>query len=337
MQSFSDWVQFTVSSAVVILMLTIVILLLVGIVRKKQKRDEDTITIEHLNKKWESHAERLHATLMKPKEYKAFLKEKEESEKNKDKSTDQRRRVFVINFDGDPTASQCENMREQVTAIISVARPNDEVVVRLESPGGLVQSYGLAASQIGRLRSRNIQVTAAVDKVAASGGYMIACVANRIVAAPFAFIGSIGVIVGTPNLSRFLKKHEIDYVEQTAGDNKRNVSLFGELTDEKRGKLQEQLNLIHDLFKRHVAENRPQVDLTKVANGNVWPASEALKLQLVDELNTSDDLLLNLSKTADIYLLKTEEKQDLKTKLLKKFFASIKSQLASFNQPSGLF
>ncbi|MEN9529744.1 MAG: hypothetical protein RI932_1617 [Pseudomonadota bacterium] len=339
MQTFSDWIQFSVSSAVVILFLAIIVLLLVMLARRKPKPEEDTISIEHLNKKWESNADLMNAALLKPKEFKALLKQREKSEKEQEKeeSSSARKRVFVVDFEGDPGASQCQNLREQITTIISIARQQDEVVVRLESPGGVVHSYGLAASQIARLRSRNIYVTAAVDKVAASGGYMIACVANRIVAAPFAFIGSIGVIMGTPNLNRFLKKHEIDYVEQTAGENKRNVSLFGELTEEKRGKLKDQLNLIHDLFKKHVAEFRPQVDIAKVATGDVWPAAEALKLQLVDALNTSDDLLLEMSKTADIYLIKSEEKQDLKTKLLKKFFTSVKSEWAALTQSSGIF
>ena len=327
MQTFADWVQFSVAAAVVLLLLGIVVLLLVLILKKKAKSQEDGIEIEHLNQKWEQNADHLRTALLKPDELKSFHKERAKADKAKAKDPSQRRRVFVLDFEGDLAATQCNNMRDQITTITALAKPNDEVVVRIESPGGLVHSYGLAASQLARLRQRNIKVTACVDKVAASGGYMMACVANNIVAAPFAIVGSIGVVAGTPNLNRFLKKHDIDYVEQTAGESKRTISLFGELTDEKKAKQQQQLNLIHELFKKHIAENRPQVDISIVSTGEVWPASEALKLRLVDELCTSDDLLLRLGIEADIFLLKIEEKQDFKARLLKKFLGSMKMDL----------
>ena len=332
MQTFADWVQFSVAAAVVLLLLGIVVLLLVLILKKKAKSQEDGIEIEHLNQKWEQNADHLRTALLKPDELKSFYKERAKTEKAKAKEPSHRRRVFVLDFEGDLAATQCNNMRDQITTITALAKPNDEVVVRIESPGGLVHSYGLAASQLARLRQRNIKVTACVDKVAASGGYMMACVANNIVAAPFAIVGSIGVVAGIPNLNRFLKKHDIDYVEQTAGESKRTISLFGELTDEKKAKQQQQLNLIHELFKKHIAEHRPQVDISTVSTGEVWPASEALKLRLVDELCTSDDLLLRLGLDADVFLLKTEEKQDFKARLLKKFLGSMKMDLLDWTR-----
>lgn len=319
MQTFADWIQFSVSSAVVLLLLCVVVLLLVLILKKKNKTHEEQIEAEHLNKKWEKEADQLRLSLLNPPEVKVFLKERAKAEKEKSKTPTQRKRIFVIDFEGDPAATQCASMRDKITTVVAVARANDEVVVRIESPGGLVHSYGLAASQIARLRQRNIHVTACVDKVAASGGYMMACVANKIVAAPFSVVGSIGVIIGMPNLNRLLKKHDIDYVEQTAGENKRNVSLFGELTEDKKAKQQAQLNSIHELFKNHVAQFRPQVDISKVSTGDIWLGTDALKEKLVDEISTSDDLLLKLGEEADIYLLKSEEKMDFKTKLIKKF------------------
>ncbi len=229
----------------------------------------------------------------------------------------------MVDFEGDISASRNNSLRDQITALISICRPEDCVVVRIESVGGMVHAYGLASSQIARLTERKIHVTACVDKVAASGGYMMACVANRIVAAPFAIIGSIGAVSSIPNFHRLLKKYDVDYVEQTAGEHKRTISMFGELTDAGKTKHQEQLQVIHDLFKSHVAQYRPQLDIAAVATGEYWPAAVALKYALVDELRTSDDILIECGKEADVYLLKTEEPQDFKAKLMKQFFGMI--------------
>lgn len=321
MQSFADWVQFSVSAAVVVLLLILVSLVLVLLIKKKkEKTDADEISIEHLNQSWDDTAERLSMKMLEPDEVKQHLKEMKKNKTEKKRSD---KRVFVVDFEGDVAASQCNSLREQITALIKIIKKEDEVVIRIESTGGMVQSYGLAASQIARLRQRNIKVTACVDKVAASGGYMMACVADKIVAAPFAIIGSIGVVAGSPNLNRFLKKHDIDYVEQTAGESKRTVSLFGELTEDKKNKQQQQLNLIHSLFKNHVSEFRPSVDIESVATGEIWPASEALQRKLVDELKTSDDLLLQLASEAEIYALSSAVVQDWRAKLLKKFFGQV--------------
>ena len=321
MQNFADWVKFSVSAAVVLLLLVLVILFLVLLLKRKKIGVASTdINIENLNKKWEEAAERLRMSTLTPDQLKVFLKEKK---KKKDTPPTHDKSVFVLDFEGDIAASQCANLRDQITALIKIVQLNDEVVIRIESPGGMVQSYGLVASQVARLRSRNIKVTACVDKVAASGGYMMACVADKIVAAPFAIIGSIGVVAGLPNLNRFLKKHDIDYIEQTAGESKRTISLFGELTEDKKNKQQQQLNMIHSLFKKHVSQFRPSVNIDTVSTGEIWPASEALQLQLVDELATSDDLLLKYAETANVYLLSTEQPQDWKAKLMKKFMGHL--------------
>lgn len=329
MQSFADWVQFSVSAAVVLLLLTLVVLVLVLLIKKKKSSAESgDMSIEHLNKKWEAAADQLRMTILPPDQMKERLKEKK---KDKKEQKHHNKRVFVLDFEGDIAASQCTALREQITNLINLIQKDDEVVIRIESPGGMVPSYGLAASQIARLRERNIKVTACVDKVAASGGYMMACVASKIVAAPFAIIGSIGVVAGLPNLNRFLKKHDIDYVEQTAGESKRTISLFGELTEEKKHKQQQQLNLIHSLFKKHVVEFRPHVDIDLVATGEIWLASEALRLNLVDDLKTSDDLLLKLAESADVYLLSSEQPQDWRAKLLKKFMGQLSAWARLFS------
>jgi serine protease SohB len=345
MQTFADWVQFSVSAAVVLLLLTLVVLVLVLILKRTNKAEKSTLAIENLNASWKKTEDKLKSKIMPAKAFEALHKEQAKQEKEKEnqekkqkkkangkeKYTDNEKpRVFVIDFDGDIGATRNTVLREHITAIIAVCRPQDEVVVRIESPGGMVHAYGLASSQIARLTERKIKVTACVDKVAASGGYMMACVANRIVAAPFSIIGSIGAVSAAPNFHRLLKKHDIDYIEQTAGEHKRTLSLFGEITEAGKAKHQEQLNLIHRLFKDHVAKNRPNVDLNAVATGEYWPASVALELGLVDELRTSDDLILELGKEADVYLLKTEEQQDLKTKLMKQFLGMITNSKLPF-------
>lgn len=223
----------------------------------------------------------------------------------------ERRRVFVLNFHGDIKASAVDNLREEITSVLTVARPADEVVVRLESSGGMVHAYGLAASQLARIRTRDIPLTVTVDKVAASGGYMMACVANRILAAPFAVIGSIGVIGQLPNFNRFLKKHDIDFEQMTAGEYKRTLTLLGENTEKARDKFKAELEDTHALFKDFIRRFRPDLDLTKTATGEHWYGEHARELALVDELKTSDDYLMELSSSADMLEVNYSEKRGL--------------------------
>jgi serine protease SohB len=188
-----------------------------------------------------------------------------------------------------------------VSAIIAVAKPADEVVVRLESPGGGVPHYGLAAAQLTRLKEKKLKVTVCIDRVAASGGYMMACVADRIVAAPFSIIGSIGVVAQVPNVHRLLKKHDVDFEELTAGEFKRTVSVFGEITAKGRQKFVDQLDETHGLFKDFVKTQRPTLDVDKVATGEYWLAKRGLELGLVDSLGTSDDYLLGRVQDANVF------------------------------------
>ncbi len=202
-------------------------------------------------------------------------------------------RLFVIDFKGGLEAKEVSALREEVTAILAIARDEDEVLVRLESGGGVVHGYGLGASQLARIRERGLKLTVAIDKVAASGGYMMACVAEQIVAAPFAVVGSIGVVAQLPNFNRLLKKHDIDFEQHTAGEFKRTISLFGEIDDKARRKFQAELESVHRQFKEFIAEHRPVLDVARVATGEHWLAHEAKELGLVDELKTSDDYLLS--------------------------------------------
>lgn len=213
----------------------------------------------------------------------------------------QRLRLFVLDFQGDVHASQVAALREEITAVLMIATPQDEVVLRLENPGGLVHDQGLAASQLQRLTDRGVPLTVAVDKVAASGGYLMACVATKILAAPFAIVGSIGVISQTPNFHRLLDRHGIDYEQFKGGEHKRTVTLFGRTSQEDRARRTEEVQDVHELFKQFVAAHRPGLDLAQVATGQYWYGSRALELGLVDELMTSDDYLLDRRERADIF------------------------------------
>lgn len=234
----------------------------------------------------------------------------------RDKTEKQARRIYVLDFKGDLRASAVESLREEITALLALPDAPDEVVVRLESPGGLVPGYGLAAAQLRRVRERDIDLTVCVDTMAASGGYMMACVANRILAAPFAILGSIGVIAPVPNFHRALEKRDIDYEEFKAGQYKRTVSLLGENTEEGREKFQSDIEDLHALFKEFVKDNRPAIDLDKVATGEYWYGSRALAMNLADELKTSDDYLLEASREAAIFHLHWEPRRTLTQKLL---------------------
>ncbi len=262
------------------------------------REDTSEIEIKSLNDRYEDDDAHLRSALLDKKERKAFLK----ALKTRRKATKPDRRLFVLRFKGDLTASAVGRLGREVDALLSVARPGvDEVVTRLESPGGTVTGYGLAASQLRRFVSAKVALTVCVDQVAASGGYMMACVADRILAAPFALVGSIGVVAQVPNLNRLLKKNDIDFEEITAGEFKRTVSIFGEITPSGREHFKEKLDSTHEAFKSFVASCRPKVEVEKLGNGDVWLASEALELGLVDEISTADDYLFRARGAARLY------------------------------------
>ncbi|MCY4296040.1 MAG: protease SohB [Gammaproteobacteria bacterium] len=211
------------------------------------------------------------------------------------------KRLFVLRFKGDMAAEKVASLREEITAILSIAGEADEVLLCLESPGGMVHAYGLASSQLARIRKRGIPLTICVDKVAASGGYMMACLADKLIAAPFAIIGSIGVVLQLPNFHRVLRRNEIDYELITAGEFKRTLTVFGEVTDKARGKAQEDVDNIHGLFKNWVKEHRPAVDLGRIATGETWVGTQAMDLRLVDEIGTSDEKIVAACAERKVY------------------------------------
>jgi serine protease SohB len=273
---------------------------IIGIILKTRLSDKDKLTVKKLNEYYQNITDHLNQVILSKKQYKQHKKQKAAQAKQHIPE----KRIFVLDFQGDMKASALNGLREAITAIIQTATPKDEVLLRLESPGGLVSHYGLAASQLARLKEYNICLTVSVDKIAASGGYLMACVANRIIAAPFAIVGSIGVVTQFPNFNRFLKKHNIDFESLTAGEYKRTLTLFGENTEQDREKMKMQLEEVHNLFKQFIREHRPQVDVSQVATGEHWLAKQAIDLQLVDQLTTSDDYLLRACSQADIYHVK---------------------------------
>jgi serine protease SohB len=247
-------------------------------------------------------------------------KKEAKAEKKRDKAAakevSDRPRSFVINFKGDLKASAVPSLREEVSAVLDVAKDDDEVIVCLENHGGVVHEHGLAASQLARIRDREIPLTVCVDKVAASGGYLMACVASRIYVAPFAILGSIGVLAQIPNFNRLLDSHGIDFEQVTAGKYKRTVTMFGENTDEDRAKLKEELEDVHALFKAAVSKYRPDLDLDKVATGEHWYGTTALELGLADEIKTSDEFLIERAADRDLYQLTYRIKQPLQKRLM---------------------
>jgi serine protease SohB len=249
-------------------------------------------------------------------EWKAKQKDDKAIQKNHKKQKKRKPKAFVLDFLGDIKASAVPSLREEVTAILDVAKKNDQIILRLDNHGGVVHEHGLAASQLARIRQKKINLVVVVDKVAASGGYLMACVANKIYAAPFAILGSIGVIAQLPNFNRLLDNYGVDFEQVTAGQYKRNVTMFGKNTDEDREKLKEQLEEIHSLFKSSVNEYRPELNLDKVATGEYWYGKRALELGLIDEIKTSDELLLEMSKKYEIFSVKLKIKQPLKKRIM---------------------
>jgi len=218
-------------------------------------------------------------------------------------------------------------MRDEITALLSVAEPQDEVLLKLDNSGGIVHEHGLAASQLTRIKDASLTLTVSVDKVAASGGYMMACVADKIVAAPFAILGSIGVLAQLPNFNRLLDKAGIDFEQHTAGEYKRTVTMFGKNGEKEREKLKIDLQETHTLFRDFVSEHRSKLDIEKVATGEHWYGKQAIDLNLVDELKTSDELMIDALEEFDIYEISTEVKQGIQDRLFGGLFASVNSVL----------
>lgn len=296
--------------------IVVAIVIIIGVAATAgRKAAHEGLEVESINKKYRTLASALRKAVLKKDEQKKAAKQEKKLDKAAKQSPD-RPRSFVINFKGDLKASAVPSLREEVSAILDVASADDEVIVCLENHGGVVHEHGLAASQLARIRERNIPLSVCVDKVAASGGYLMACVASKIYAAPFAILGSIGVLAQIPNFNRLLDSHGVDFEQVTAGKYKRTVTMFGENTDEDRAKLKEELEDVHTLFKAAVGKYRPDLDLDKVATGEHWYGTMALELGLADEIKTSDELLTELALERDLYQLTYRIKQPLQKRLM---------------------
>jgi len=315
----SDYASFLAKTVTLVIAIVVVLVAIASMRGRGRRRGGGQLQVVKLNDFYKGLRERLEQSLLDKERLKVLRKEqaktlKKEAKQGKQKA-DGKPRVYVLDFDGDIKASATESMRHEITALLTLATAKDEVVLRLESGGGMVHSYGLASSQLARIRQAGIPLTICIDKVAASGGYMMACIGTRIISAPFAILGSIGVVAQLPNVNRLLKKHDIDFEVLTAGEYKRTLTVFGENTDKGREKFQQDLDITHELFKNFVASYRPQLQIDEVATGEVWLGMAALDNQLVDELKTSDEYLSERAKTAEVFHLHYAERKSLQERV----------------------
>lgn len=335
MEFLTEYGLFLAKVATVVIAIGIIVSMIVGASqRNKQGGDKGHLEITPLNQQFDDMSEAMLIATMdealqqseekklhkaKKKQAKLDKKQNKAESKKVDKGEIEevkaKSRVFVLSFNGNISASATSHLREEITAILTQATSNDEILIKLESPGGMVHSYGLASSQLDRIRKAQIPLTVCVDKVAASGGYMMACVADKILAAPFAIIGSIGVVAQMPNFNKVLKKHDVDYEILTAGKYKRTLTMFGENTTKGRKKFVEELEDVHELFKTHVSSRRPQVDIDSIATGETWYGSQALGMALIDDVQTSDEYLVSRIKEADVYEIAYVHKKKLQERL----------------------
>ena len=311
MEILTDYLIFLLKVFTIALAITIPMLIVIGS-SKSKGQTRGKLSITNLSNKFEEMGNAVKGSVMNPKELKKFNKEISKDKKKKDKGKDKANdSVFVLNFKGDIQASEVQKLKQEVNAILLSDTECKEVVIRVESGGGSAYAYGLCAAELKRLVDNEINLTVCIDKVAASGGYLMSCVATKIIAAPWAIVGSIGVIAQLPNFHRLLKKNSIDFEMHTAGAFKRTLTTLGENTDEGRNKFKSDLEDLHLIFKNFVKEQRPQVDTEIVATGETWQGDEAVKVGLVDSLETSDNYLIGLSKDAKLFEIEFVEKKNL--------------------------
>ncbi|MVF12421.1 protease SohB [Ketobacter sp. MCCC 1A13808] len=318
MEFLTNYGLFLAKALTVVIAIILVISVAAASAQSRQRRDhKGEIQVTVLNEFFEDLQDAIRHSVLSKDQLKELEKEYKKAEKAKKKQKDQTRkkRVFVLDFDGDTKATGVECLAQEITAVLTMAEPRDEVVLRLESPGGQVHAYGLASSQLERFSQKNIPLTVCVDKVAASGGYMMACTAKQIVAAPFAILGSIGVIAELPNFNKILKKYDVDYEIYTAGEFKRTVTMLGENTPEGKKKFVEEIEETHVLFKDLIKRNRPELNIEKVATGEHWYGNQCIERGLVDRIQTSDDYLYEASQNCDVYEVSYEVKKTVADRL----------------------
>ncbi|SQF98354.1 periplasmic protease [Paucimonas lemoignei] len=315
MEFLADYASFLAKTVTLVVAIVVVLVAIASLRGKGRRRSAGQLQVTKLNDFYKGLRERLEQSLFDKDRLKALRKEQAKSLKKDKKLAEPKPRVYVLDFDGDIKASATESLRHEITALLTLATDKDEVVLRLESGGGMVHSYGLASSQLARIRQAGIPLTICIDKVAASGGYMMACIGDKIISAPFAILGSIGVVAQLPNVNRLLKKHDIDFEVLTAGEYKRTLTVFGENTEKGREKFQQDLDITHDLFKNFVANYRPQLAIDEVATGEIWLGVAALDKQLVDELKTSDEYIGERAKTAEVFHLHHAQRKSLQQRM----------------------
>ena len=329
MEHLFEYILFFAKTITIVIAFVIPILVIAAVATRQRQHQKEHLEVNHVNRRYEVMSNTIDSAHLSKKVFKERIKkqkkERKSSAKQKSDESEDRGRIYVFKFEGDIEASEIDRLREEITAILTIEEPPNEVVIRVESRGGVVHGYGLAASQLKRIKDKNIQLTVAVDKVAASGGYLMACVADKIIAAPFAIVGSVGVLAQIPNFHRALEKHNIDYQEYTAGEYKRTVGMFSEPTEKGKAKFLEEIEDVHKLFKEFVQTNRPQVDVDQISTGEHWYGTRALDLNLVDELRTSDDYLLEAAENSDIYEIKYVRKEPLAERLHPAFAGLLKS------------
>ena len=306
-----DYGLFLAKLISIVLAVLVVLFIFFSLVTYAKSKSKVKLDVHKLNEKYKSYHRTLSIVINNRHELKQFLKSQKKEDKRKTGLKESRKRIFVLDFHGDIHASAVSALREEITAVLTTATSHDEVLLRLESGGGMVHSYGLAASQLQRIKDANIKLVTAIDKLAASGGYLMACVADRIIAAPFAVVGSIGVLVQLPNFHRYLQKKYIDFEQIMSCDYKRTLTLLGKNTKKGRAKVKEEVEQTHALFKSFIQAHRKHMDVDQVATGEHWYASKALDFKLVDELKTSDTYLLAASQNYDLFEVRYKQKSSL--------------------------
>ena len=325
MEFLYEYGLFVAKAVTLVIAFIVVVSTIVG-VASKQKHGKGQLEIVSISEQLKDITNYAKQVLLDKNALKKLAKEQKKEAKAKNKAKNKAKiteqgeesekfRLYVIDFKGSMDANEVEHLREEITAILCVANKEDEVLVRLESGGGVVHGYGLAASQLQRIKEKGLKLTIAVDKVAASGGYMMACVADKLLASQFAYIGSIGVLAQLPNFNKLLKKNDIEFEQHTAGEFKRTLTVFGENNDEGRAKFKEEIEEIHVLFKDFVQSQRPDMDIDKVATGEYWPGIKAKSLGLIDDITTSDDYILSHYPAREIFSVKYAVKKNVAEKL----------------------
>ena len=310
MEFLIDYAMFFAKVMTIVLILCLPLIAMMFLKKDSVPRDEKKLSVKRINDRLEALSLTIYKESLDPNAF----KKKQKSIRNQ-KRDNTKSKSYLINFDGDIKASAVTQLRDEITAILRVAREDDTVLLRLESAGGTLHGYGLAASQLERIKNEGLHLTVLVDKIAASGGYLMACVADEIIAAPFAIVGSIGVVAQLPNFNRLLKKNDVDFELLTAGKHKRSLTMFGENTEQGREKFQEDIDIAHEVFKQYVSKNRKDIDIEKIATGEYWQATNAITLGLVDRLATSDDVILENAKVSEVFEISSVKKQTLISKI----------------------